>query len=209
MGEIKGNYQDVIEMWQQKAVIWDFEERYKSLGLEGYQKEGKLPITFYGERYEIDRHDGSIRIAQEPERNIRFETAMSIYSLLYHSKKQPQNSGTWVPFREVKRAAPFAEAFKRETLMPFARTFNGHLEELRQAGEKLGFTPISHSDAGFWAAAFSCMPIQFLFWDGDDEFEAQANILFDAEITDYIHEETVVLIAGEGTRRLIKAADLK
>lgn len=206
MKEIRNNYHDVIEMWQQKAVQWDFAERYEALGLAGYQKEGRLPIQFYDRLYQIDRLNGCIQDAREPDRKVNFETAMAIYSLFYHSRKQPQNTGIWVPFRDVKRAAPFTEAFKRTTLIPFARAFNGHLEQLRQAGKELGFEAITQADAGFQAAAFSCMPLRFLFWDGDDEFEAQANILFDAQITDYIHEETVVLVAGEGTRRLINAA---
>lgn len=206
--ELKNNYQDVIEMWKKRAVEWDFQERYAAMGLSGYCKEGNLPISFYGEDYEINRKNGSIAVAGKDGAPARFDTAMSIYSLLYHSCRQPHNAGVWVPFRDVKRAAPFAKAFQRETLAPFARTFNGHLDKLRQAGQALGFEPISHSDAGFQAMAFSCVPVQFLFWDGDDEFEAQSNILFDTNITDYVHEETVVLIAAEGTRRLKEAAGL-
>ncbi len=51
--------------------------------------------------------------------------------------------------------------------------------------------------------AFPCIPLQFIFWDGDDEFPAQANILFDKNITDFTHEETVVLIAEEGVDRFL------
>jgi hypothetical protein len=50
------------------------------------------------------------------------------------------------------------------------------------------------------------MPIRFLFWDGDEEFPAQANILFDENITEFTHEETVVTIASDGVRCLTDAA---
>ena len=50
------------------------------------------------------------------------------------------------------------------------------------------------------------MPLTVLFWDGDEEFEAQANILFDADITDFIHEETVVCVAADLVRRLAEEA---
>jgi len=206
--EVKNNYKDVIISWEQKAVEWDFKTKYEQLGLVGYTKEKMLPITFYGKEYWINRENGGIYKAGE-ERKAGFDTAMSIYSLFFHSVEHPRNAGIWVPFRDVKRAAPFTEAFKRTVLQPFSATFEGRLEKLLMAGEKLGFERITHSDAGFQAMAFSCMPVQFLFWDGDEEFPAQANILFDSEITDYIHEETVVLIAGEGTKRLMGTAGVR
>lgn len=203
--EVKNNYKEVIISWEQKAVEWDFKKKYEQLGLTGYTEEKMLPITFYGMDYWINRENGGIYKAGK-EGKAGFDTAMSIYSLFFHSVESPRNTGIWVPFRDVKRAAPFTKAFKRTILEPFSAAFEGKLDKLLEAGEMLGFERISHSDAGFQAMAFSCMPVQFLFWDGDEEFPAQANILFDSEITDYIHEETVVLIAGEGTKRLMKAA---
>ena len=47
-----------------------------------------------------------------------------------------------------------------------------------------------------------------VFWDGDDEFKAQANILFDADITDFLHEETVVCIGADLVKRLCEEAGL-
>ena len=54
---------------------------------------------------------------------------------------------------------------------------------------------------------FSCVLIRFLFWDGDDEFPAQANILFDANVTEFLHEESVVMIGQDGAEKLIKKAE--
>ena len=47
-----------------------------------------------------------------------------------------------------------------------------------------------------------------MFWDGDDEFPAQANLLFDRSATDFIHIESVVTIATELLRQLSEAAEL-
>ena len=35
------------------------------------------------------------------------------------------------------------------------------------------------------------------FWDGDEEFPAQVNLLFDRNATDLIHVESVVTIASQ------------
>ena len=67
---------------------------------------------------------------------------------------------------------------------------------------------MNYGDVGFVVRAFDFMPVMVVFWDEDDEFPAQANMLFDADITDYIHEETVCCIAGKVMERLVEEAGL-
>lgn len=62
------------------------------------------------------------------------------------------------------------------------------------------------SDVGYELRAFACIPIRFLFWEGDEEFPAQANVLFDAGATDFIHGESVVPIASVGLDKIVRAA---
>ena len=61
---------------------------------------------------------------------------------------------------------------------------------------------------GYEINAFECMPIQFLFWDENEEFEARASMLFDLGSTDFIHEESIVTIASVGVERLVQIAGL-
>ena len=203
---VTGNYKKVLDDWEVRASKWDYQERYAALGLTDYTNEERLPIVLYGQQYWINRKDGSIREAGEIEPKALFSPAITIYSLFFHSVAQPRHAGAWVPFREVKRAAPFQAAYQKTILNLFSETFDGKKEQLIAAGARLGFKRIDNSDVGFEVEVFSCIHLRFLFWDGDDEFPAQTNILFDAEITDYVHEETVVLIASEGVKRLIEAA---
>ena len=137
-----------------------------------------------------------------------FNAVMTIYHLFYYSKPWARVSGRFVPFRDVKRAAPFDAAFKRNVLDAAARIFSGHLEELHRACRALNGKPLNQGDAGYQIDAFDCMPLQFIFWDGDDAFPAQANILFDADITDFLHEETVVCVGDELLRRLAEESGL-
>lgn len=201
------NYEKLYEELRLKSLAWDFKERYCALGLPGYNDKS-LPITYYGVHYTIDRSDGRIFETEKPNKALDITTRLVIYHLFYYSKKNPTNTNNYIPLHELKRAAPFNDAFKKQTLLPFAKTFEGKTQSLLEAGEKLGFTRLSYSDAGFQAMAFSCIPIRFLFWDGDDEISAQANILFDENITDFTHEETVICLAANGVSRLVEAANL-
>lgn len=200
--EYESNYQKLCVAWREKFLTWDHEGIYRNLNLEGCYP-GYLEIPYFGQIYRIDRTTGIITRPEEPGEEITFNTQMAIYNLFYYSKSAPRNSGEWIPFRQVKGAAPFERAFCKMVLEPFARAFSGKKELLEARGRELGFVRISRGDVGFYAEAFPCIPLQFIFWDGDDEFPAQANILFDKNITDFTHEETVVLLAEDGVARFL------
>ena len=79
---------------------------------------------------------------------------------------------------------------------------------LRGVVEAMGGTPLPTGDVGYQVEAFACIPVRYLFWEGDDEFPAQANMLFDASATDYIHGESIVTIGSYGLFRLAELAGL-
>ena len=82
------------------------------------------------------------------------------------------------------------------------------MDKLEKACEKIGGKRIKASDMGYELKAFECIPVQFLFWDEDEEFESRASMLFDISCTDFIHEESIVTIASVGVERLIQVAGL-
>ncbi|MGD9475106.1 MAG: DUF3786 domain-containing protein [Eubacteriaceae bacterium] len=201
-------YQIRCEEWRLKALESDFKERYQALKLPGYD-EKMLPIKYFGVDYLIDRTDARLYEATNRDKEIDTTTQFAIYHLFYYSIAAPQNSGHFVPLHELKGAAPFAAAFKKMTLMPFAKTFTGRVDDLINTAEKLGFERLKNSDAGFQAMAFSCMPLKIFFWDGDDELPAEATILFDQNVTDFTHPETVIMIGGDLVKRLIEASGIE
>ena len=114
----------------------------------------------------------------------------------------------WVPFADLRNARPFAPAYKIGVTDVFAETFSGHAEELRKAFMKLNGTELPQGDVGYQINAFACEPMRFYFWDRDEEFEAQANMLFDSEITEFMHEENVVCVAADAVYYLTLAAGM-
>lgn len=200
------NYLKLCDIWREKYLALDREELKERFHLES--DEHAHYITYFGQRYRLDQRTGMLTLAEAPDRELTFNTVMTIYHLFYYAKPRARVSNVFVPFRQVKRAAPFDAAFRRNVLDAAARAFDGHLPELHRACETLGGKPLPQGDAGYQIEAFSCMPLQFLFWDGDEEFPAQANILFDADITDFLHEETVVCVGDDLFRRLLEEAGL-
>lgn len=87
-------------------------------------------------------------------------------------------------------------------------TFSGHVEELKNACEKLGGKPLPQGDVGYQLSVYPFLDMAVYFWDADDEFEAQANMLFDSNITNFLHEENVVCVAADAVYYLTEAAGL-
>ena len=71
-----------------------------------------------------------------------------------------------------------------------------------------GGTPLPQGDVGYVLPVFPFLNIAVLFWDKDEEFDAQANMLFDSEITEFMHEENVVCVAADAVYYLTLAAGL-
>ena len=199
----QSNYDQVIENWRLKFLEMDQEELIRKFQLEA--DEEFLYIIYFSKKFRIDRKNGFIT---EDGKSPGFDTVMNIYNTFYYSAAHPVASGNLVAFRQVKRVYPFEAAYRRTIISRLQELFSGKTEELRKACEALGGTLLPQGDVGYVLPVFPFLNIAVLFWDKDEEFEAQANILFDSEITEFMHEENVVCVAADAVYYLTLAAGM-
>lgn len=199
----QSNYDQVIENWRLKFLEMDQEELIRKFQLEA--DEEFLYIIYFSKRFRIDRKTGFIT---EDGKSPGFDTVMNIYNTFYYSAAHPVASGNLVAFRQVKRVYPFEAAYRRTIIFRLQELFSGKTEELRKACEALGGTLLPQGDVGYVLPVFPFLNIAVLFWDKDEEFEAQANMLFDSEITEFMHEENVVCVAADAVYYLTLAAGM-
>lgn len=199
----QSNYDQVIENWRLKFLEMDQEELIRKFQLEA--DEEFLYIIYFSKRFRIDRKTGFIT---EDGKSPGFDTVMNIYNTFYYSSAHPVASGNLVAFRQVKRVYPFEAAYRRTIISRLQELFAGKTEELRKACEVLGGTLLPQGDVGYVLPVFPFLNIAVLFWDKDEEFEAQANMLFDSEITEFMHEENVVCVAADAVYYLTLAAGM-
>ena len=199
----QSNYDQVIENWRLKFLEMDQEELIRKFQLEA--DEEFLYIIYFSKRFRIDRKNGFIT---EDGKSPGFDTVMNIYNTFYYSAAHPVASGNLVAFRQVKRVYPFEAAYRRTIISRLQELFSGKTEELRKACEALGGTLLPQGDVGYVLPVFPFLNIAVLFWDKDEEFEAQANMLFDSEITEFMHEENVVCVAADAVYYLTLASGM-
>ena len=192
----KSNYEQVIENWRRKFLEMDQVALIRKFDLEA--DDEALYITYFSRKLRIDRKNGVIT-----DQGVRpgFDTVMNIYNTFYYAAEHPVASGNLVAFRQVKRVYPFEAAYRRTII------FNSAVLP-EKACEILGGTPLPQGDVGYVLPVFPFLNIAVLFWDKDEEFDAQANMLFDSEITEFMHEENVVCVAADAVYYLTRAAGL-
>ena len=199
----KSNYDQVIENWRLKFLEMDQEKLTRKFHLEA--DEEALYIVYFSRKLRIDRKSGVIT---DQGVHPGFDTVMTMYTTFYYASEHPVASGNLVAFRQVKRVYPFEAAYRRTIISKLQIIFSGKTQELKMACEALGGTPLPQGDVGYMLPVFPFLNIAVLFWDGDEEFDAQANMLFDSEITEFMHEENVVCVAADAVYYLTLAAGM-
>lgn len=199
------NYEALCQSWAEKFTRMDHDAL---TGIPGVRRQnGDLVLAHLDRQYAASCATGAIRcLSGEP---VDVTRRLNIYTLFGYWQPAARLSGQWVSFRQLRGAAPFDDAFRRGVTEPFARLFSGQVDVLNRAMTALGALPLPVSDAGWQVDAFACIPVRFLFWDGDDEFPAQGNLLFDTSATDFIHQESIVTIAMATLQRLVELAGLE
>lgn len=202
--EYQSNYDKQCEDWRKRFLTMDPEDIIKRLPeIEATEKE--LLIWHYGRRFAVNRENGEIRAVSD-DKPVDIMPKLNIYTLFWYTKEYAVQTGKWVPFQELRGASPFEKAFRNGILKPLAVTFTGQETALAKAVGALRGK--QESPTGFLLPAFSCMPVKLNFWDADEEFPAQANLLFDSSAVDFIHVESIVTIATEALYQLADAAGL-
>lgn len=200
------NYEQWRLDWKQRFLSLDPLDLCRKLPFLSISQEHLL-VPYFEQTVSIQLSTGVI----EPPSawgQLSLMDEMNIYTLLWYAKQDASLSGQWLSFEDLRDARPFGPAFRKGNLAPFAATFCGHTSALAQALNILGGRPLPMGDVGYEIDVFPCIPMQVLFWDADDEFPAQCNLLFDRSTPDFIHIESVVSIASEALKHLAQTAGL-
>lgn len=188
-GYIFENFELLCEQWRGifTAYVPDRVASILNLNFD----DTHLYIPYLGDSYRLCLENGILE-KQTPEGwndQLYFNETMSIYHLLHYVKDTPICSGVWIPnehLDERRRSGRVNDIL----LDSFSAKFSGHCTELKAACEKLNGTALSKGDVAFEFEVFPFLKLQMIFWDKDEDFPAQTQILVDSRITDYVHVET-------------------
>ncbi len=113
--------------------------------------------------------------------------------------------GNWISFMQLPDGPHHHKPFVIEAIRPLAGTFGSDshgLEEFRVMAEKFSATFLEMGDCGAVIPVFPKLPLAVCIWAGDDEFEANANILFDTTAPLHLTTAALWVLGVEVSRKL-------
>ena len=126
--------------------------------------------------------------------------------LILHYMLAPSISpvrGQWVSYREIPGASFYFSAFVKRAIDPLKNVFGQNPQGLTKAAKNLNGNPIEPGDVGFEFSLLPKVPLQLILYVSDEEFPAEANILFDHSVAEILSPEDIAWLAGMLIYRLI------
>ncbi|GAV23650.1 DUF3786 domain-containing protein [Carboxydothermus pertinax] len=112
--------------------------------------------------------------------------------------------GKWVGFSELKDGLLYLEPFRKRTTNLLVKVYGKEPEKLAQKAKALGAKFSDKGDVSFQLKILPKIELFIVFWAEDEEFAANANILFDARARLYLEIEDLVQLASIVVLKLIK-----
>jgi len=196
------NYQQSFDLACASITKMNPAERAKKAGAD-YQKgkDGEeITVHFFSEPYQI--RFPQLEFFSPSKKVVSLVTRILLLHYLVRADGNPL-TGKWVAYKDIPGGLLYAGVFARRVTEPLQRRFGKSAKTFGEAGIKSGGEPIGIGDASFILRAFPRVPLQYVLWEGDEEFPPSAHLLFDACVDHYLSLEDIVVLGQVTTGRLI------
>lgn len=164
--------------------------------------DDRYAIQFLDRRYEITYPEFRFEDLDAPERDIPLQEQVLIlhYMIGADPDREP---GDMIAYREIPGAAFYFGPFVKRAVNPLKETFGRNLDAFHRACRALNGTPIDAGDAGYRFQVFPQLAVHYILWEGDEEFDPEANILFNEAAGECLSPEDAAWLAGMVVYRLM------
>jgi hypothetical protein len=198
---MKGGYDSIYFELITKLSECDFQESAGRLGLE--YVDGGVQVCFLKREYRITL-DGVEPLDGQPV-NVNNRSVL-LYYLLSKGQGDPENS--YIPFQSMPRMISGLHGQSRLMNAPLERYFGNDHVKFSEAAIKLGGFQ-EEPQVGkhlWWFDVLPKIPLKIVFYDADDDFPAEIQIMLDKTAIQFMEFECLAFMVGCFVRALIKTA---
>ncbi|MGE5308579.1 MAG: DUF3786 domain-containing protein [Deltaproteobacteria bacterium] len=153
-------------------------------------------VPFFTEEFTADPLSRSV-IQKDGRPAKDFVTILVLHYLQKKLEGLAPLTGVWISFKELESGEQYYPAFRKRSIDLILKKYSSDPSPLEGAAGRLpGGRKGGQGDYSVIADSFPGVPIQVVLWKGDDEFAAEANILFDSSIGAIFCTEDVAVLAG-------------
>lgn len=133
--------------------------------------------------------------------------ALLLYYFITADGHQPESH--WISFADLPDGRFYNQAFHGYTGVELARAYKNDLDAFSQAarqsgGELLPSTPEIPGDMAFIFQALPRVAVMAAYWQGDEDFPASAQLLFERSVMHYLPTDVCAILGSSLTGKLIK-----
>jgi hypothetical protein len=146
-------------------------------------------LNGWGRRYLIHPAAKIIECPESPDSLHEYFDLFLIHYLLGATTAEP--TGEWISEKDMPGGVTF---FRGPHAVPtefITNTIGDNLDQFRKKCESLGGTPIDMGDAAYSFTITDKVPLAILYWIGDEDFPAEAKLLYDRTITEHLELDGV------------------
>lgn len=164
--------------------------------LKALTDKSHFEISFMGDSYSIDEGSRSMYSLSCNTPAREDAAVLILHYLLSDLKGIPPLKREWVSFKDVPEGAFYYSAYRKRAIEPIIRKYGESPEAILTAMDKFNARRVQLGDIGIEFNVFEKVPVAISIWRKDEEFDANANILFDANIAEIFPTEDIAVLGG-------------
>ena len=200
-GGMKAAYQIAYRKAGERIGAADLDELCRRSG--AIRNGSRLRVSFFGERVQIRIASAEGEPEFEPEQLPLVEKILILHYLL--GREHTSVKTTMVAFKNLPGASFYDPTYQKRGPKRIARRFGQNIEAFHGACGNLRWQADELGDASYHFDIFPKVKGLVVLHAEDEEFPAEANILFSGEIVNFLPLEDVAVLAGLIATRLARA----
>lgn len=166
-------------------------------------------LPFLNEALMVDMEDRCLRRLKDDDWTKINNPMLELLCLVYLLNVGPEPlSNEMISVKELKDAH-FFQGPHEFRLKPLLECYGRDLNGFKEAAESLGGEAQDLADAAYRIFAFPKIPLFYLLWEGDDEFEPRVSILFDRTVEKHLQADAIWALVNLVTNALLRARMVK
>lgn len=186
-----------FEHYKEEYVKKDPLEVSNRTGFPFSEEKQCFTVRFLGKDYEIGFPEFSVKRVEVDDEwcpLLEMNAAKILVIRFLIEGCQANSTGKFLTYREVPWGEVYYRQFNGRCMMRLAFSYGNKLDQFRQACETIGAVPVKAGDAGYQFEIFPGYYVQFLLWEGDEEFPPSSQILFSDNFPAAFHAEDLVVV---------------
>ena len=200
---MSSGYEQIYESLIPKLSECDLLEVAERLGLSP-QPDGGASVNFLGREYEISSR--GVNPTDGKPVNVNNRSVLAYYTL---SKGVGEPAFSYVPISNLASTGIIFSTNIKWMTDPLGKTFSGGYVTFSETMCKLGGVFNDKSKSGGYSWLLKVLPkilLQIVYYDGDDEFPCEVQILFDKNASRFMEFECLAFLEGCLVRAMIMTA---